>query len=252
MVEGHNYKSAAVYGFSLVRYDKDGGLDATFGTGGKAYASVNNSGGANAVWLQQDGKIVVGGFARGMGPNDGDFALLRFNQDGSLDTTFGAGGIVTTDFFGLSDNATGLAIQNDGRIVAAGLVASTSSTASDFGLARYNPDGSLDPPFAVGGKVTTGFFGRSDDAQKIAIQADGRLVVAGAVRIDASNKGYGVARYNLDGSLDTSFGAGGKVTTKFADGAGSEADALAIQTVTTDFFSILTLSVLCLFSQTAK
>ncbi len=228
IVAGGSFASG-VYGFSLARYNTDGGLDATFGTAGKAYVSVNKSGGANAIGLQQDGKIVVAGLAPGSGPNDTDFALLRFNQDGSLDTTFGAGGIVTTDFFGLWDNATGLAIQKDGRIVVAGIVDNTNSNASDFGLARYNPDGSLDPTFGVGGKVTTDFFGRSDDAEKLAIQADGRLVVAGAVRIDASNQGYGVARYNLDGSLDTSFGAGGKVTTKFADGASSEADALAIQ-----------------------
>ena len=104
--------------------------------------------------LQGDGKIVVvGTSATGSG---GDFALARYNPNGSLDTSFSGDGKQTTDFGGVGDGATGVALQADGKIVAVG---SSRSGGGDFALARYNPNGSLDTSFSGDGKQTTDFGG---------------------------------------------------------------------------------------------
>jgi uncharacterized delta-60 repeat protein len=150
-------------------------------------------------------------------------------DDGDLDKSFGGGGKVITDFFGSEDEATSVAIQNDGKIVAVGSTIKPIIGANrDFALARYNADGSLDTSFGSGGKVATD-FGNSDTALAVAIQQDGKIVVAGRhfkVFSDGALTGYyfAVARYNSDGSLDTSFGSDGKVTGDFG-----ELDAIAIQ-----------------------
>ena len=112
---------------------------------------------------------------------DSDFALARYTPDGSLDATFGVGGKVTTDFSGLNESAGALAIQSDGKIVAAGYVVQTGGPPynTDFALARFNADGSLDTTFGFDGKVTTDFVGRHDAVRALAIQSDGRIVAAG-------------------------------------------------------------------------
>src|SRR5262249_44539014 len=159
-----------------------------------------------------------------------DFALARYNPDGSLDPTFGSSGKQTTDFFGNQDSAFGLVIQPDGKIVLAGYAHHGDDTpTSDFGLARYNPDGSLDQSFGAGGKITTDFFGSNDVAYRIALQPDGKLVLAGLTFNPAtSSNDFAMARYKPDGSLDHSFGAGGKQTTDFFGGF-DYAAGLAIQ-----------------------
>ena len=194
-------------------------LDVTFGTAGKVTTGFSGSSetGAGAVALQSDGKIVVAGFTQ-KASSDSDFALARYNTDGSLDTTFGSGGKVTTDFSGASDGADAVALQSDGKIVAAG-----GTSSSDFALVRYNRDGSLDPTFGSGGKVTTDFTpgGNFGFASALALQSDGKIVVAGYAG------DFALARYNTDGSLDTTFGSGGKVTTDFS--AQGTFNALALQ-----------------------
>ena len=153
-----------------------------------------------SVALQSNGKIIVAG------DSNGDFALVRYNTDGSLDTSFSTDGKVTTGFGLLTiDIGYSLAIQADGKI----LVAGTDGT--DFALARYNSDGSLDTSFSSDGKVTTDLgFIAVDIGYSIAVQADGKIVVAGV-----SNGDFALVRYNSDGSLDTSFSSDGKVTTDF-------------------------------------
>jgi uncharacterized delta-60 repeat protein/uncharacterized repeat protein (TIGR01451 family) len=177
------------------------------------------------VAVQEDGKIVAAGYARRFATSY-DFALARYNADGSLDTTFGGDlpfpapgdGKVTTDFAGGLDIAHGVAIQGDGKIVAAGWafapVSGTQDFSDDFGLARYNIDGSLDPTFGVVGKVTTDFGGDLDYASDVAIQEDGKIVAAGVARVPGND--FALARYNTDGSLDPTFDGDGKVTTGFA------------------------------------
>src|SRR6266702_1236709 len=151
---------------------------------------------------------------------------------GALDPSFDSGGIVVTDFNGSIDGAAfAVAVQPDGKVLAAGYVFSSAATNYDFALARYLPDGSLDPSFGTNGKVATDFHGSTDVARAVALQPDGRIVVAGyALRLDGPAFDFALARYNADGSLDASFGVGGKVATDFAGAGGSEqAHALALQ-----------------------
>lgn len=205
--------------FALVRYNADGSLDTSFGAGGKVTTDFfDYEDYINAVALQTDGKIVVAGRAR-----DGAlayFGIARYNKDGSLDSTFGSGGKVVTSFFGYGDDPHALAIQPDGKLVVAGTAFSASSIPgaggpnANFGLARYNSDGSLDPTFGSVGKVTTD-FGNFDIITAIAIQPDGRIVAGGDTTNQNTNTDFALARYNIDGSLDSSFGSGGKVVTDF-------------------------------------
>ncbi len=162
-----------------------GDLDPSFGSSGKVTTDFGGSDAASAVAIQTDGRIVAAGRS-----GSGDFALARYNVDGSLDPTFGSSGMVMTDFGG-SDAASAVAIQPDGRIVTAG-----RSGSGDFALARYNADGSLDPSFGSGGKVTTD-FGGFDLALGVALQSDGKIVAAGQ---GGSSFDFALARYNADGS----------------------------------------------------
>jgi uncharacterized delta-60 repeat protein len=201
--------------FALARYNADGTLDRSFGSAGVVITDF--AGGSDAAWavaIQRDGKIVAAGVA------DGDFGLARYNADGSLDSGFGIRGKITIDFGG-DDRVNALALQPDGKIVAAGF-----ADRLDFALARINPDGSLDETFGSHGSVTTDFFGSRDLAFAVSIQVDGLIVAAGIAGAFPAGQ-FALVRYNADGSLDTSFGAGGKVTTAFTRGA--EAHLLSVQ-----------------------
>ena len=148
--------------------------------------------GAAAV-IQPDGKILVAGYS-GFFPSY-DFALARYNADGSLDTSFDGDGLVTTDFsMGSDDVGIAVVLQSDSKILVAGY--SNRSGSPDFALARYNIDGSLDSSFAGDGLLTTDFpIGESDVGAGIAIQSDGKIVVTG--RSDGSGSGdFALARYN--------------------------------------------------------
>ena len=202
-----------------------GDLDTTFGTGGRVVTDFGGSEETPALALQPDGRIVVAGSSfLFFGFN---FALARYNPDGTLDLSFGQGGRVLTSF-GRSERARSLALQPDGRIVVAG------SSGFDFALARYNPDGSLDSSFGVGGKVTTDFSGTGrfeEEAHAVALQPDGKIVVAGtADEVGPGDFDFALARYNLDGSLDSSFGVAGLVLTDLnGNGSFDEASALVLQ-----------------------
>lgn len=217
-----NWDSYSCYdsAFALARYNaEDGSLDPTFGSSGKVITNLvpinldRETEVARAVALQSDGKIVVAGNV--WNGSNWDFALVRYNPNGTLDTTsFGNGtGFVTTDFAGGFDVALSLAVQpSDGKIVAAGFA--NTGGPSDFALARYNPDGSLDATFGSSGKVTTDFAGSYDAAGAVALQVDGRIIAAGYA-YTATEYDFALARYNTNGTLDTGFGTGGKVTTDF-------------------------------------
>jgi uncharacterized delta-60 repeat protein len=201
--------------------------DASFGTGGRV--TTDFAGGfdqVNALAVQADGKLVAAGFTEGTGI---DFAVARYNPDGTLDASFGTGGQVTTDFAG-SDKAFALAIQPGGKLVAAGFAGTPGvGTSLDFALARYNLDGTLDASLGTSGKVTTDFAGLNDAAFALGVQG-GKLVAAGRAGSEG-NDDFALARYNLDGTLDASFGTSGKVTTDFARAGGSfdESRALVVQ-----------------------
>src|SRR5438874_3729611 len=209
---------------ALARYNTDGSLDTTFGTGGKIVTAIRTDGtGASALVLQPDGKLVAAGTTTSDGSTY-DFTVVRYNTNGSLDTTFGTGGEVTTPI-GTGDNGvSALVRQSDGKLVAAGY-ASVSGT-YDLALVRYNTDGSLDSTFGTGGKVTTPVGSAGDYVNALVFQSDGKLVAAG--NTEASTRDFVVVRYNATGTLDTTFGTGGKVTT--AVGTGDDvAFALALQ-----------------------
>ena len=199
-------------------------LDPTFGTGGKVTTSIGAGGDSvQALAIQQDGKIVVAGYAYN-GSND-DFALARYNPDGSPDTSFDGDGMLTTAFGTGNDAGQALAIQQDGKIVVAGYAYNGSNY--DFALARYNPDGSPDASFDTDGKLTTVIGAGTDIANALALQQDGKIVVAGYA-VNGSSDDFAAARYNPDGSRDTNFDGDGRLTT--AIGAGDDqARALAIQ-----------------------
>ena len=164
--------------------------------------------------IQANGKIVAVG---GGGPG-GDFALARYNPGGSLDPSFSGDGMQTTDFGG-SDLATGVALQGDGRIV---VVGRGGPLPRGFALARYNPNGSLDTSFSGDGKQRTGFGGSDDGARAVALQANGKIVTVGR---GGPGGDFALARYNPNGTLDTSFSGDGKQRTGF----GTQATGVALQ-----------------------
>lgn len=201
---GYTYNGANT-DFALVRYNSDGSLDATFGSGGKVATDVGNADNqALALAIQPDGKLIAAG--NSFNGVDDDFTLVRYNSDGTLDSSFGTSGITTTNFNNSSEVIEGIAVQADGKIVAAGYTLSGSFFR--FALARYNTNGTLDETFGMGGKLTTAFSAFDDLARAIAIQTDGKIVVVGE-----SNADFAAARYNSDGSLDTTFDGDGKVIT---------------------------------------
>lgn len=197
----------------VVRLNANGTLDATFNGSGKVITAIGSSASGNAVRVQEDGKIVVAGGANTTG--NGDVALVRYNSDGSLDTSFGGTGVVTTAIGTSHEFAKHLAIQPDGKIVAAG--ASYDGTGKpDFAVLRYNVSGSLDPTFNGTGKIVTPLSSAWDVGNSLALQGDGRIVVAGYSDPGGFTEDFAVARYNIDGTLDSSFGTGGFVTTSLS------------------------------------
>src|SRR5207249_3193430 len=134
---------------------------------------------ALALVLQRDGKLVAAGLSYYNNANDGVFALVRYNADGTLDPTFGTGGTVATDFGTPDDEASALVLQPDGKLVDDG------DDAAGFALVRHNPDGSLDPTFGTGGVVTTAIIQATNSSVSngLVLQPDGKLVAAGGTRI---------------------------------------------------------------------
>ncbi|WP_457353104.1 delta-60 repeat domain-containing protein [Roseateles sp. P5_D6] len=207
--------------FMVVRHLRDGGLDPSFGNGGKVSTAFNNGGRsdeAQAVAVQADGKILVAG-SSDQGASGYDFALARYNADGTLDTTFGSGGRVTTSFGNGADKAYALLLQPDGKIVLGG-DSSQGANGSDFALARYNADGSLDASFGNGGKVLTAI---GSDGARETIYALALQTAAGVSRIVAAG-GEGdfiAAAYRADGTLDAGFGTAGIVRSLFGSITGA-------------------------------
>lgn len=199
-------------------------LDTTFNFTGKQFTT---GGFGYGMLVQADNKVVV--FGRSS-DDAGSFGLVRYNENGSLDETFGIGGIVTTDFDNmLNDAAFGGAIQNDGKIVLVGVTSFNAIGLGNFALARYNSDGSLDSSFGSAGKVVTNVQSSGEDeAKSILIQPDGKLVVVGHTL--GSDPDYQViVRYNNNGTLDPTFGNAGIVRTVIS-GHSIWGNSVAIQT----------------------
>ena len=235
VVIGQTYKNNDFSGedFVVTRYNTDGTLDTTFGRGGKVRTDFPGLAAVpSSVVIQSDGKIVVAGGAFPLFTFLGNFELVRYNPNGSLDRSFGNGGIVTTTF-PEGSYAFDVALQPDGKIIAAGTVfvdfnpGDISDT--DFALARYNSDGSLDTTFGNGGTLMTDFFGNEDDAFSVLIQPDGKIVAVGSANNPASYYDFAAVRYLSNGTIDTTFGVAGKVSTDFGDQNFDRARSAALQ-----------------------
>ncbi|MCF6203041.1 MAG: DUF4347 domain-containing protein, partial [Methylococcaceae bacterium] len=220
LVAGHTLNGSN-RDFALTRYNADGSLDTSFGTGGTVTTDLgSNHDYAKSITVQADGRILVTGDT--YNGSNSDFALVRYNTDGSLDTSFDTDGIVTTDIGSGLEKGESVTVQADGRILVAGYTGG-----GDFALMRYNTNGSLDASFGSGGIVTTAVGSGTDEGYDLAVQTDGRILMTG-YSDNGSNNDFALVRYNTDGSLDTSFGTNGTVTTPI--GNNDVATGVSIQT----------------------
>lgn len=201
--------NCAACGFAVSRFRSDGSLDASFGQDGLVRTDITPElDAADQLLIQPDGKILVGGYGgkeRGVSEPVSDFALVRYMPNGTLDEGFGTAGMVTTDF-GFRDGIQAMALQPDGKIIAAGYsIDDIGDGPFSLALARYNMDGDLDLTFGSGGRIV------ADGGQILALSVlpDGRIRAAGV-----SGGSFLLASYNQSGSLDTSFGDNGIVTTE--------------------------------------
>ncbi len=202
-ISGISGNSSENRNFTTVRYHTDGSLDQSFGDGGIVITDFDDTDGARSVVLQSDGKIIVAGIARGFFDLP-SFALVRYNADGTLDESFGSLGKIT----GPVGEAFAMALQVDGKIVVAGKDFSNTK----FCVARYHSDGVLDASFGTAGVVLLQIGSVDDQVRSIAIQPDGRIIVAGSSD-NGNDLDFAMVRLMPDGSLDNSFSVNGMVTT---------------------------------------
>ena len=207
----------------LLRLNTNGSLDSTFDSDGKVTTDIGPNDDALSIAIQNDGKLIIGGGSDASG--NLETTLIRYNSNGSLDTTFNSDGIATIDFAISNDAAYSVAIQSDGKIIAAGYADLGGQVV--FALLRLNSNGSLDTTFDTDGKITTAFGSFYDGAYSVVIQSDGKIIASGNSN-NGSQALFATARYNTNGTLDTTFDTDGKITTAFGsfdDGA----NAIAIQ-----------------------
>ena len=224
------------HNFALVRFLPNGALDSTFGTAGKVttdFAGRDDS--IEALAILPDGRILAAG-PSGTGPTGGPFkvALARYTKQGKPDPTFGTAG-KTLLSFGQSSAATALALLPGGKFLVGGGIAAAGSTGAanmDFAVLRFAANGKLDPTFGTAGRVTTDFARRFDAVDDLRVLPNGKIVVAGQIdesRPGAGDGAFGLARYTAAGRLDATFGAAGKVRTRFPGSLGSSVEAMEIQ-----------------------
>lgn len=203
-------RNGSFFDFALLRYLTDGSPDKSFNGTGKVTTNFgSNNGEAYAVLVLPNGKILAAG-----GVQQGafyDFALIRYQDNGMPDSSFGVNGQVILDFNGNTDKAFSLALQPDGKIVAAGYA--INGTYADFALARFSPDGTPDSTFHLDGKQTVDISTFDDFGQAMALQPDGKIVVAGYAKLGSTQTKNVLARFIQDGELDSTFGSDGKLIT---------------------------------------
>jgi len=218
---------------STVVLAASGDLDLTFSGDGLAvnYIVPANPGRfdiGQGVAIQSNGRLVVAGYSYIPASSTFDFAVLRYNPNGNLDTSFSGDGRLITNF-GAIDEAYDVALQADGKPIVVGKTCANGGTNCDVALARYNANGSLDNTFSGDGKQITDYGGLDNGSLGgVAIQADGKIVVAG-YSWNGSNYDFAVYRYLSNGGLDKSFSGDGRVRIGFGAGRQDYASDLAIQ-----------------------
>jgi uncharacterized delta-60 repeat protein len=236
LIAGHS-RIGTKFAIALAQYTSSGVLDTTFGSGGTGIvtAQITTQAGvvdADAAALAvQAGKIIVAGLAGDFANSIWDVALLRYNANGTLDLPFGGNnaGIVITDIGSSSNYANAVALQGDGKIVVAGNAFADpfGTGTSDIAVLRYNTDGTLDKTGfgSPNGYVTTS-VGAFDNGFAVAVQADGKIVVAGNADAGVADR-LVLLRYDGVGNLDTGFGTGG-IVSRPASGPSTVAGANAV------------------------
>jgi uncharacterized delta-60 repeat protein len=203
--------------FVIRRYNSDGTVDNTFGTNGKVFTALGLGSITKQTTTQADGKILLVGYSKYVfqAPFVIDFNVLRYNSDGTLDSSFSEDGIISEKIESSSDNGSIVLKQNDGKLLLIGNQRNNKQNASrnsEIAMARFNQNGSLDVSFGTNGKSISVFGQNVNNVRKAALQPDGKILVFNEYFVVVTQtNGQEVIRFNSDGTLDASFGTGGKI-----------------------------------------
>jgi uncharacterized delta-60 repeat protein len=210
-------------------YDSTGTLDASFGFNGAAIADI--SGGVTdqlgAMAIQSDGKIVVGGWLNQLA--NFDIFLLRFNSDGTVDTSFGSNGRLVYDLGGFTESVTAIEIQTDGKILAAGTFLDIGTNANEPYIMRLLPDGTADTSFAQSGVFIPFFNQADDDLHSLAIQPDRKILIGGSTQLFGSAFDVYIARVDSNGTRDTTFNSSGIIVTDVNNQSNDNIQSIMLQ-----------------------
>ncbi|MBI5538519.1 MAG: T9SS type A sorting domain-containing protein [Bacteroidia bacterium] len=222
---GRTLINDTTFNFTAIRYNTDGTIDNTFGTAGIAFINVENSAQAYNIAIQTTGKIIISGYSN-FNSNTG-ISLVRLNANGTPDNSFGTSGISIHHFAESPDvEAWAMALDANDNIITTGMITDEILGRNKIAVVKFNSDGSLDTGFGTSGITKTSLSNTTDDfGNAIDIQTDGKIVIAGT-----SNNTAVIARYNVNGSLDSSFGTGGIIQTNFDIAQPAEAYGITVQT----------------------
>ena len=224
IVAGHTYNGNN-YDFLLMQYNNNGSLDNNFGVNGVVTLSIGNyDDKAKTIAIQSDGKIVVAG--NSYDGNLDNFAIARYNADGTIDNTFNGNGYVLTSIGTSGAAINSIAIQSDGSIFAAGYTLFGNNM--DFAVAKYTSSGILDNTFDADGIAITPIYNNAEFASKVLIQPDGKIVVFGST-IQNSDYDFAMVRYNSDGTYDNTFNGNGFITPYFSGNFNEYGNAALLQ-----------------------
>jgi len=216
VVSGYSGQELMPVGISHVRFNTDGSVDNTFGVDGLSIVKFQQSHDVEAwsMTLDADDNILTAGAIYDLELMRFHIAVARFGSDGTLDNSFGDGGVLVTSFLDDDEFGNDIVVQPDGKIL---VVASVTQGAI---LVRYNNDGSLDESFGSGARVTVSFNDGNTEVYSVLTQSDGKIIVAGVSGTNAQNTNgnYGLARFHNDGTIDTGFGVNGSSVTDVSSG----------------------------------
>ncbi len=204
-------------------------IDSSFGTNGLVLKDLtgNLDTRATTMAVQSNSKFIVGGYSNFQSPNFYDGLLLRYNEDGTVDNSFGVNGMVRMSFGTNNDYLTSVKIQPDGKIVAAGYTFQSGSN-YDYFITRYTSAGIVDSSFGINGYVLIDFSQQYDVFPVIALQPDGKIIIAGGTGNKNSFNSYLIARVTASGAIDSSFGGTGIINKRVGTGQGERATAILV------------------------